>query len=72
MSITRMVRKLHIYGLPGPREPYTTGNIIEHPDIIAQQLLTIWFKFCWDIAPLGGGGGGPGVGATGVVAPIDC
>lgn len=37
------------------------------------SVLTIWFKFCCDIAPLGGGGGGPGVGApTGVVFPMGC
>lgn len=35
------------------------------------QKLTIWFKFCCDIAPLGGAGGGPGV-VPGVAACIDC
>lgn len=40
------------------KKPHKTNQSIK---------LTIWFKFCCDIAPLAGGGG-----PVGVVADIDC
>ncbi len=42
------------------------------PNSKLERVLTIWFRFCCDIAPLGGGGAGPGVGAPTGVEAICC